>query len=683
MRREGGNEVLYEKNGKLYRRFDKELLCIEPYGKNGLRIRATHNHDFFDQDLSALIDPQEKAEDDRITIDGKTAAIENGKIRCEVLCTGKMKFYNQEGQLLLEEYDKNRFRESAPGEPDSALEIAPRTFVPYPGTSNFKLSVKFEAKEDERFYGMGEYTHPYLDLKGCSLELAQRNSQISVPFTLSSRGYGLLWNNPAIGKAIFGRNLTEWIADSTKQMDYWITAGDTPAEIMEAYTNVTGRAPMMPDYATGFWQCKLRYRTQEELLNVAREYKRRGLPISVIVIDFFHWTAQGDFRFDPEFWPDPDGMVRELKEMGIELMVSVWPTVEEASENYKYMEEMGYLIRTEAGSRFNIKNKDTYMDATNPDARAFVWQKLKAHYYDKGIHLFWLDECEPEVTRYEYENYRFFKGADKEVGNLYPKDFARMVYEGRKAEGEEEILNLTRCAWAGSQRYGSLVWTGDVASDFQSLRNQVAAGMNMGLSGIPWWTTDIGGFHGGNADSPEFRECLVRWFEFGTFCPVFRLHGFRSPVVTDPADLVFTGKNAKEWRYTSGSANEVWSFGDEVYEICKKYMYLREKMRPYIKEQMCIAHEKGYPVMRPLFFDYPDDNKAWDIEDQYMFGPDIMVAPVLYSGERERKVYLPKGEWIQIHSKEKITGGQTITCTAAIDEIPVFVKQEKEGIFNG
>ena len=677
--------MFFEQEGKLYRRFDKELLCLEPYGRDALRVRATQLSMFQDDSLSALTEPDDGSEGQNavIRIEGKSASIRNGKICCHVLCTGKLKFYNEKGELLLEEYDKNRFRENAPGEKDSALEIIPRTFLPHRGTGNFALSVKFEAREDEKFYGMGQYSQPFLNVKGCALELSQRNSQITIPFALSSRGYGFLWNNPAIGRAIFGRNMTEWTADSTKQMDYWITAGDTPAEIIESYSSVTGRVPMMPEYASGFWQCKLRYRTQEELLSVAREYKRRGLPISVIVIDFFHWSAQGDFRFDPEFWPDPEEMVRELEEMGIKLMVSVWPTVEEKSENYKYMEEMGYLIRTEAGPRFQIKNKDTYMDATNPQARAFVWDKLKAHYYNKGIHLFWLDECEPEVTKYEYDNYRFFAGSDKEAGNLYPKEFARMVYEGRRAEGEEEILSLVRCAWAGSQKYGALVWTGDICSDFNSLRNQIAAGMNMGISGFPWWTTDIGGFHGGDIRSDEFKECLIRWFEFGAFCPVFRLHGFRRPLVIAPGGSEFTGKNAKEWKYTSGSPNEVWSFGDEVYRICEKYLFLREKMRPYIMEQMRLAHEKGIPVMRPLFFDYPQDKRAWEVEDAYMFGPDILVAPVVTEGSREREVYLPEGIWIQIHSRKTYAGEQKVLCPAAIDEIPVFVRKEKEGMFHG
>lgn len=669
--------MLFEENQKLFRRYDKELLCIEPYGSNGLRIRATQLPHFQDEALSALIEPDSTTYDSEISIDGESAYIRNGKIRCEVLCTGKMRFYSQKGELILEEYDKNRFRPNAPGEANSALEIIPRTFTPHRNTNNYSLSVRFEAKEGERFYGMGQYSHPFLNLKGCVLELSQRNSQITIPFTISNRGYGFLWNNPAIGRASFCRNITEWYADSTKQMDYWITAGDTPAEIEEAFADVVGKVPVMPEYGTGFWQCKLRYRTQEELLEVAREYKRRNLPISVIVIDFFHWTAQGDWKFDPKYWPNPEEMLKELKEMGIELMVSIWPTVEEKSENYKYMEEMGYLIRTEAGPRMGIKNKDTYMDATNPETRAFVWSKIKEHYYDKGIRLFWLDECEPEVTKYEYDNYRFYLGSHKEAGNIYPKKVAQMAYEGRRKEGEEKILSLVRCAWVGSQKYGALVWTGDIPSDFASLRNQVTIGMNMGLSGFPWWTTDIGGFHDGNVHSEEFLECFVRWFEFGAFCPVFRLHGFRQPLIVEPGKPAYQAGNAETWIYTSGSPNEVWSYGEDVYEICKKYMFLREKLRPYIQEQMQMAHEKGTPVMRPLFYDFPTDVKAWNIEDQFLLGPDILVAPVTEKGCLQRNVYLPEGSWKNIETGEIFFGAQNICCDAKLDTIPVFIKADK------
>ena len=515
---------------------------------------------------------------------------------------------------------------------------------------------------------MGQYQQKFLDVKGAELELAHRNSQASVPFALSSLGYGFLWNNPAIGRVSFNKNITTWEARSTKKLDYWITAGDTPAEIEEAYADATGKVPMMPDYGTGFWQCKLRYMTQDEILEVAREYKRRKLPISVIVVDYFHWPNQGDWKFDTDFWPDPKAMVEELKEMGIELMVSIWPTVEETSENYKEMEELGYLTRSEHGKRLGQLNVASVIDVTNPDARKYVWEKIKKNYYDLGIKIFWLDEAEPELTGYEFSHYRYFRGADMEVGNMYPKEYARMAYEGMEEEGQENIVNLLRCAWAGSQKYGTLVWSGDIDSSFRSLRSQLAAGLNMGISGLPWWTTDIGGFHGGNINDEKFKEVLVRWFEFGAFCPVMRLHGFREPFIPGLSE-------SGGGKHRSGSPNEVWTYGDEVLRICTKYLELRETIRPYVTELMKEAHEKGTPVMRPLFYDYPEDTKVWEIEDEYMFGPDMLVAPILYEDMRERTLYLPEGDWVDINSKTEYKGGDFVTVAAPLDTLPVFVKR--------
>jgi len=427
---------------------------------------------------------------------------------------------------------------------------------------------------------------------------------------------------------------------------------------------------MMPEYGMGFWQCKLRYQTQEEILNIAREYRRRELPIDVIVVDFFHWPHEGDWKFDEDYWPDPAGMVRELREMHIMLMVSIWPTVDGESENYEEMTELGYLTRSERGKRLGQLGNAAFIDVTNPDTRNYVWEKIKENYYQKGIHLFWLDEAEPELTGYEYQHYRFYRGADKEIGNIYPKQYARMVYEGMQAEGQDKIVNLLRCAWAGSQRYGALVWSGDIDSSFRSLNNQLRAGLNMGIAGIPWWTTDIGGFHGGNIQDPSFRELLIRWFEFGTFCPVMRLHGFREPF-KEPIGTSGGGK------CFSGADNEVWSYGDEVYEICRKYLILREKMRPYIRSVMEQAHESGAPVMRPLFFDFPTDPAAWGIEDEYMFGPDILVAPVLQEGARSRQLYLPEGEWRSLYDGRLYQGNTGIEVTASLDCIPVFIRKGK------
>jgi alpha-D-xyloside xylohydrolase len=411
----------------------------------------------------------------------------------------------------------------------------------------------------------------------------------------------------------------------------------------------------------------LRYQTQEELLGVAREYKKRGLPISVIVIDYFHWPYQGEWKFDPVYWPDPDAMIAELKEMGIELMVSVWPTVDYRSENWNEMEERGLLIRTERGIRIGMtfQGNTVHFDATNPEARAYVWEKAKKNYYDKGVKIFWLDEAEPEYKVYDFEHFRYHLGPNVQIGNVYPALYAKTFFDGMKAAGQKDIINLLRCAWAGSQRYGALVWSGDIHSSFSSLRNQLAAGLNMGIAGIPWWTTDIGGFHGGHVKDPRFHELLVRWFEYGCFCPVMRLHGTREPM--KPQYGTTGGATCR-----SGADNEVWSYSDDVYEICKKYLFVREKLKPYITEQMKAAHEKGSPVIRPLFYDFPEDKNAWEVEDQYMFGPNYLVAPVLYEGKRERELYLPPGQWTCVWTGESFQGGCRITVPAPLDRIPVF-----------
>lgn len=658
--------MLWQENNKLYRRFDRELLVIEGWGENGLRVRSSY-FGKIDNTNYALV--YGEGHDAEITIDGNRAEIVNGNIRCEVLPTGKLRYYNQNGKVILEEYDRNRFRKEDEGF-NSALELDPRMYHVIRGTGNCQLTVRFEA-QDEKIYGMGQYQQENLNLKGSIIELAQRNSQVSVPFALSSAGYGLFWNNPGIGKVMFGNNVTEWKSESTKQMDYWICAGDTPAAIEESYMDVVGKAPMMPDYGTGFWQCKLRYQTQDELMEVAREYKRRNLPISVIVIDYFHWPHQGDWCFDSDYFPDPVGMVKELKEMGIELMISVWPTVQEDSVNYGEMRESGYLSATEEGNNLSHLGRTAFVDMTNPEARDYVWKKLKENYYNYGIKIFWLDEAEPEYTKYEYDNYHYFMGADLEVGNLYPREYARMAYEGMEAEGQKNILNLVRSAWAGSQRYGALVWSGDIDSSFQSLRNQFAAGLNIGIAGIPWWTTDIGGFHGGNITDPNFIECLIRWFQYGTFCPVMRLHGDREP---HKKPLAATGGGS----CPSGAENEVWTYGEEAYEIFKKYMNLREKMRPYVTRTMEQAHEKGMPVIRTLFYNCPEDKHAWEIEDEFFLGDDILVCPILHEKKRKREVYLPVGcKWVNINDKKVYQGGVSMEFDAPIDSIPVFVREGK------
>lgn len=664
---------------------------IEPWGENSVRVRMTAEAQMDDHDWALcekvkeitpvitqttvdMTDPWYRGEEwKKYHYTGTEYTMVIGKLTVKVNAEGWISFYNQKGDLLTQEYWRNRDRICRYAVP---IRIPARELKPITGTSDYELTARFEAFDDEKIFGMGQYQEKHMDKKGAVLELAHRNSQASVPFYVSSRGYGFFWNNPAIGTAAFGMNKTEWYAKSTKKMDYFLTAGDTPAEILMQYTAATGRSPMMPEFGLGYWQCKLRYRNQQEILEVAREHKRRGLPMDAIVVDFFHWTMQGEFKFEPRDWPDPDAMVKELKELGIETVVSVWPTIDERSENYGEMAENGYLVQTDRGNHNHMTwmGNIVFYDPTNPGAREFVWKKCKENYYKKGIRIFWLDEAEPEYGPYDFDNYRYYAGPALQCTNIYPLMYAKGFYDGLKAEGEKDILSLVRCAWAGSQKYGVLTWSGDIHSSFRAMKEQLQAGLNMGMAGIPWWTSDIGGFIGGDITDPAFKELLMRWFAWGAFCPVFRMHGERSPWYEREQEYINGVR-----QLTSGQDNEVWSFGEDNYKILTKYLFIRERLRPYIRECMRAASEKGEPVMRPLFYDFSQDKTAWEVEDSYMFGPDLLVSPVMEEGARERRIYLPAGcGWTDAYTKKTYDGGQWITAEAPLDIIPVMIREGKQ-----
>ena len=293
--------MLFAEDDKLVFRFDDHILWIQPWGENAFRVRATRQASFPDEDWALSSKPPTSSP--AITTSDQEATITNGKIKATVSSRGKIIIYDLNGNKLLEEYARHR---KDPMDPKcSALLVEARELRPILG-GDYHLTMRFESLDPkEKIFGMGQYQQPYLNLKGSDLELAHRNSQASVPFAISSLGYGLLWNNPGIGRAVLGTNVMSFEAFSTKALDYWVVAGDSPAEIEEAYAKVTGYVPMMPEYGLGFWQCKLRYWNQEQLLDVAREYRRRNVPLDLIVVDFFHWKHQGEWSFDPEFWPDP------------------------------------------------------------------------------------------------------------------------------------------------------------------------------------------------------------------------------------------------------------------------------------------------------------------------------------------------------------------------------------------
>ena len=675
------------KNGVLIAQVNGETLRIEPWGKDSLRVRATMLPEFSGKDWALTEVPEkteakaEQFEVDHLEIDGSmgkrtSASITNGKIRAVVNFAGVITFY-KEDQEILREY--HRCYDGTISKESRCLKTVNREWKGVIGGSEYSLNLKFESNDEEKIFGMGQYQQKYMDLKGCTLELAQRNSQISVPFAVSSLGYGMLWNNPAVGQVTFGKNYTEWTARSTKDMDYWLTAADTPKEILENYTAVTGRAPKFPEDRMGLWQCKLRYYNQEQVLSIAREYKKRNIPLDVIVIDFYHWPYCGDWRFDEEFFPDPAAMIKELQELGVETMVSIWPAVDFRSENYEEMKQQNMLVKSNSGVDVQMifHGNNAFMDATNPKTRRYVWEKCKQNYADLGIRTFWLDVAEPEYTSYDFENYRYYSGTVLETGNIYPREYARLFYEGQRENGQDDIVNLIRCAWAGSQRYGGLVWSGDIMSTYEDFRKQICAGIHMGLSGIPWWTTDIGGFHNGVAADPDFKELLIRWFQFGTFCPVMRLHGSRQPYTP-------IYNKAGELREGTGTDNEVWSYGEEAYQIMTKFIRVRELMRNYTRSLMQQAHENGHPVLRALFYEFPSDPICWDIKDSYLFGSDLLVAPICHEHAVDRQVYLPAGaSWTDARTGAVYEGGQWIMADAPMDTLPVFLRDGRQDYLIG
>ncbi len=457
------------------------------------------------------------------------------------------------------------------------------------------------------------------------------------------------------------------------QIDYYFISGENMDEVISGYRTVTGKAPVMPEWAMGFWQSRQRYTNQEELLDVVREYRKRNIPFDNIVLDWQYWPADkwGDHQFDVTRFPDPDGMIRTLHDdLNARIMISVWPKYYVGTENYEAMKSKGYLYmrNVEMERRDWIGYLSTFYDAFNADARTAFWNQINIALYSRGIDAWWLDATEPDITsnlpmeeRKAMMNPTALGSADRYF-NAYSLVQAQGVYEGQRAtDPENRVFILTRSAFAGLQRYSAANWSGDIAARWHDMAAQIPCGLNMSMSGIPWWTMDIGGFsvesryhNPSPADLDEWRELMTRWHQYGAFVPLFRSHGefpFREIYNTAPDNHI-------------------------AYKTMVEYNRLRYRLMPYIYSLAGQAWLNDYTIMRGLTMDFSLDTEVFDIADQYMFGPSLMVNPVTEYKVRSRKVYLPSAYgWYDVRTGRHYAGGTVIEADAPYEWMPLFARE--------
>ena len=525
----------------------------------------------------------------------------------------------------------------------------PRTYesAELNGEKTFHVEDRFSPDFSEGFYGLGQHQSGMFNYRGATIELAQNNTDVAIPLLLSTKGYALMWNTASLtyvdNRFPLELNLRSLAGHS---LDYYFMYGPEMDEIIHEYRNLTGHAPLLPKWAYGFFQSKDRYVSQEEVLAIAHRYREEHIPLDAIVQDWYWWKTEGDPIFNSNF-PDVPAELRSLHDEHVHTMISVWGLFDVKSENYREL----------TAQHFDVPNAHVY-DATNPKARDFYWDHLVSKLFSQGWDAFWLDSAEPE----EYwphmgdailRDKLIAIGNGAQYTNIFPFMHTLGIQEHWRATTEKKrVFLLTRSAFLGQQRVGATVWSGDVYGSYWGLRHQVAAGLNFALSGYPYWTTDIGGYwppHDHPLDDPKFQELYARWFEYGTFCPIFRTHGHRPH-------------------------NELWAF-DKVEPILINYDKLRYRLMPYIYSLAWRVTNEDYTIQRPLVMDWRTDAKTRDIGDQFMFGPAVLVSPVLQPDATHRVLYLPDSPaWYDFWTGASEKGGREVDADAPLDRIPLHVR---------
>ncbi|MGB6975398.1 MAG: TIM-barrel domain-containing protein [Terracidiphilus sp.] len=555
-----------------------------------------------------------------------------------------VQFDSADGKELLREADFPQPRKLTPAVTD--------------GESTNIASVWFSLASEESFYGLGQHQNGLLNQRNLEFELSQDNTNISISFFLSSKGYGVLWNNAS---ATRWNNRFQPVLNISSNVagavDYFFINGPRFDNIIADYRMLTGDVPLFPLWAYGYWQSRLAYSSQKELLGVAAKYRSLHIPLDNIVLDEGWETVLGSHIFNHQF-PDPRAMVQTLHEEHVHIMASIWPVYQPGSTNYDALLKSGLFIG--AGINHNrpwVPGTRLY-DAFSKQGREAYWQQAKDALFDIGVDAFWLDSTEPS-DNYGEEQGSMLAGAHTALGNgsrylnLFPFMTTEAIYEGqRNTTDRKRVFILTRSAFMGMQHHAAAAWSGDIATNFQTLRREIPAGLNYSMTGLPYWTTDIGGFSGGDTSDPAYQEAFVRWFQYGSFCPIFRVHGVRG-----------------------NRQNELWSYGGRAQTILTLYDRLRYRLMPYIYALADRTTTQGYTPMRALAFDFLSDPKAIDIKDEFMFGPSILVAPVTQAGAESHRVYLPAGaDWYDFWTGEKTIGGREVTRVTPLSIMPLYVR---------
>jgi alpha-D-xyloside xylohydrolase len=626
---------------------------------------------------------------------------------------------------------------------DKILSEEPRPWQPIAlagvGGSEQGIEQQYQLSPGEALYGLGQHQEGFLNLRDIPIRLLQANTNIAIPFLVSTKGYGLLWNNAALtdfnpateaiklddtGSGTFqsgpegeygfllngnfrdklrlsvnGEQIIDiknmWVAGSASgkihlaanttykvlaetggdtnllvrapsagmafrsetgdAVDYYFIYGPEPGQVVAQYRELTGAAPLLPRWAYGFWQCRERYSSQQQILDTAAEFRKRKIPVDVLVQDWQYWGKYGwnAMRFDESAYPDPAAMMSELHAQNLHLIISVWAKFGSETAVNKEMGKANLLLKSaaSAGEPGETKESESWADLFKPTAQKAFWADIDRTLFASGLDGWWLDASEPEGD--PLKNDRTFLGPGKTVRNAFPLFETSAVYDGQRATDlNKRVVILSRSAYTGQQRNGSISWSGDISGNWETLRRQIPAGLSFGISGFPYWTTDIGGFFRpkDQYSSAEYHELLIRWFQFGAFCPIFRIHGYQSET-------------------------EMWKYGPEVEKILRQYDELRYRLLPYIYSAAWDVTDRGETMMKALPLVYPNDRTFREVSDQFLFGDSLLINPVVKQGVTSRGVALPSGDdWVDFWTGQRHRGGETIVADAPLDRIPIYVK---------